>query len=323
MAMAVRVAPETAVRVGLAAIGVTTLAMGLDLPLEAWMLMRLLAGIASAWVLISVSAWSLDVLAGYQRPLLTGVVFSGVGVGIAAAGLLCLVLITAGASSSRAWMMLGALSIAVAVAVWRIFEPRDGRPGEQHKTAATSFRWTPDAVRLVVCYGVFGFGYIIPATFLPVMAKEALDDPTLFGWSWPVFGMAAALSTLAVAMLRRVGNRRLWAGAHLVMAVGVALPALSPHIAAIFLAALFVGGTIMVITLAGMQEARRVAGSAGAAPMMAAMTSSFAAGQIAGPLLVAYGFKGAAGFSQALLLASALLAVSAAALAAGSGKHAS
>jgi Uncharacterised MFS-type transporter YbfB len=52
---------------------------------------------------------------------------------------------------------------------------------------------------VVVCYGVLGFGYILPATFLPALAREVVDDPQLFGFAWPVFGVAAALSTIATA----------------------------------------------------------------------------------------------------------------------------
>jgi MFS family permease len=312
-AMAVRVRHETAIRAGLIAIAVSTLAMGLPLPLALWLLMRALAGVASAWVLIAVSSWSLETLARYQRPLLSSVVFAGVGVGIAIAGVLCLVLMHSGAGSSQAWLALGLFSVAVTVAIWRFFAHSSETGSPRHGSRA-AYRWNADAIRLVACYGLFGFGYIIPATFLPVMAKKALADPALFGWSWPVFGLAAAVSTLAVAMLiRRVGNRRLWTASHFIMAAGVALPVVWPHIAAVFLAALLVGGTFMVVTLAAMQEARRVAGSA-ATVLIAAMTASFAAGQIVGPLLVAYAFQGESGFSHALLVASLLLAASAVAL---------
>jgi hypothetical protein len=72
----------------------------------------------------------------------------------------------------------------------------------------------------------------------------------------------------------------------------------------------------MVITFSAMQEARRVAGGA-ATVLMAAMTSAFAAGQIAGPLSITYGFRSGGSFSQALLLASLLLVVSGLALAGG------
>jgi MFS family permease len=316
-AMAVRLRLETALRAGLVVIGVTTLAMGWRLPLGMWLLMRMLAGVASAWVLISVSAWSLETLARYRRPLLSSIVFAGVGSGIAVAGLLCLALTHGGAGSSQAWMALGLFSLAVTIVIWPFFR-RTGDAGDAAKPGGrAAYHWNADAIRLVVCYGMFGFGYIIPATFLPVMAKKALADTALFGWSWPLFGFAAVLSTLAVAMLiRRVGNRGLWIACHLIMASGVALPVIWPHVVAIFLAALMVGGTFMVITLVAMQEARQVAGSA-ATVLIAAMTASFAAGQIAGPLLITYGLPGEGGFSQALLIAASLLTASAVALASG------
>jgi len=68
---------------------------------------------------------------------------------------------------------------------------------------------------------VLGFGYILPATFLPALAREVVDDPHVFGLAWPVFGVAAALSTIATA--RRFGhaNRlRVWAVSHLLMPPG-------------------------------------------------------------------------------------------------------
>jgi hypothetical protein len=166
----------------------------------------------------------------------------------------------------------------------------------------------------VLCYGAFGFGYIIPATFLPVMAREAIRDPLIFGWSWPIFGAAAASSTFAAAGLVTVfGNRRLWSLTHLVMALGVVLPVVWPGIAGIMVAALFVGGTFMVTTMTGMQEARLVAVGQPTG-LMAAMTSAFAAGQIAGPLFVSYLVGAGRGFAEALVVAAIVLTASAWAL---------
>jgi predicted MFS family arabinose efflux permease len=143
------------------------------------------------------------------------------------------------------------------------------------------------------------------------MAKQVIRDPAVFGWSWPLFGAAAMGSTLATAMLRSlVSNRRLWIVSHLVMAFGVALPVVWPGIAAIMLAALFVGGTFMVITMVGMQEARDVAG-AQATGLMAALTSAFALGQIVGPIIVSYVVAAGGNLSAALLIACGVLVVSA------------
>ena len=179
--------------------------------------------------------------------------------------------------------------------------------------SAPRLEWTPGARRLVACYTAFGFGYMVPATFLPAMAKQAIDDPSLFGWSWPVFGAAAAVSTIVAGRLRAsFGDRTLWIAANILMAVGVllAMPWIPSSAALtlvlVTLSALLVGATFMVITMVGIQEARRTAGTA-ARPLIAAMTTAFAIGQIAGPLAVGL----AGGFLVPLALAAAVLLTSA------------
>jgi hypothetical protein len=146
------------------------------------------------------------------------------------------------------------------------------------------------------------------------MAKQVIRDPAVFGWSWPLFGLAAMGSTLAVVTLRSfVTNRRLWIASHLVMALGVALPVVWSGIVPVMLAALLVGGTFLVITMVGMQEARRV-GGARATGLMAAATSAFALGQIAGPMTVSVLVGAGGDVSAALVIAGVALLVSAYAL---------
>lgn len=309
-AMALRIRPERAIRGGMVTIGIATIAMGFSLPFAAWLLLRLLAGFASAWVLISVSAWCLETLTAYRRPFLNSLVFAGVGSGIVAAGLLCMALTQNHAGSADAWMALGLLSLIATALVWRFFRPHAAAADGARETGHSTFRWNAEAVRLVCCYGVFGFGYIIPATFLPVMAKTALHGSAAFGWTWPLFGLAAVGSTLIAATLtRRMSNRRLWMVSHWVMAVGILLPVWSPQLFTIFAAALCVGSTFMVITLVALQEAKHVAGR-DATVLIAAMTSAFAGGQIVGPLTVSVATGGNASFSVGLMVAAVLLAIS-------------
>jgi MFS family permease len=312
-AMVLRVQAPTAIRAGLVTIGVTTLGMGLVHHVAVWVVLRLVAGIASAWVLIYVSAWALERLTPLRRPLLNGTVYAGVGTGIAVAGGCCLVLMRASASSAHAWIGLGIVSLAVTAVIWRVV--KSGATGPPKAAASPrTYRWDAESVRLVFCYGSFGFGYIIPATFLPVMARAVIDDPAIFGWSWPVFGAAAASSTFAAAWLARViANRRLWMASQFTMAAGVAVPVLWPGIAGIMLAALFVGGTFVVCTMVGLQEARLVAGSH-ATGLMAAMTAAFALGQVFGPLSVSYAIRMGMDIATALLVACALLLLSGVAL---------
>jgi MFS family permease len=311
-AVSLRFPASLVIRAGLAAVGLTTLAMGFTMHLAGWLALRLLAGVASAWVLVFASAWCLEWFEANapaaRRPLLGATLFAGVGTGIAAAGALCLVLILRGQSSAAAWSWLGAIAL-VAAALLPGFGSRVAAP------AAIQSGGTGDgATRLILCYGAFGFGYIIPATFISTMARDLVRDPSIYGWAWPLFGVAAALSTFAAALLRRRwSDRWLWVAGHVIMALGVATPLVLGGIIGIVASALLVGGTFMAVTMVGMQEARREAG-AGARRLMAAMTAAFAAGQIAGPLVVSALAALGSGYAASLLTAAALLVLSALAL---------
>jgi predicted MFS family arabinose efflux permease len=310
-AMVQRARADHAIRASLAITAGATLAMAFADGLAAWLALRALAGVSSAWALIHMSSWCAQRLARLGRPAFNGIVFAGVGAGIVLAGALCLALMTAGAGSRTAWLWLGAIGVLITAVVWPVLKDSESAAAS---AAFAGYSWTPDAVRLVACYSAFGIGYIIPATFVPVMAKQVIEDPAVFGWAWPLFGAAAMASTLLAGALQRVlSGRRLWMASACVMALGVAAPLVIGGLAGILACALLVGGTFVVATLAGVQVAREVAGGA-AHVLLAAMTAAFAASQVAGPLLVSFLVERSGGFGGALLLAFGVLVASAAAL---------
>ncbi len=90
---------------------------------------------------------------------------------------------------------------------------------------------------------------------------------------------------VAARSLAAVPRRRLWAAAQGVMALGTALPVAVHALWAVVVSALLVGGTFMIATMAGLQLARE-ARPDDPTPLLARMTAAFAAGQIAGPLVV-------------------------------------
>jgi predicted MFS family arabinose efflux permease len=310
------IAPTRAIFSGLLAIAVTTLAMGFTHVFAEWAIWRTVAGIASAFVLVHISAWAMPQLAALERPALGGVVFAGVGIGVAGAGLICLAFVARGANSAQLWLIFGAVSTLAMFAIVPLLRSPAGNIETDSAAAGVNSRtsFSGDEWRLILCYAAFGFGYIIPATFLPVMAREVIPDPALFGWAWPLFGTAGTITTLLTARANKPElTRTFWALSHVVMAVGCAVAALISSFTAVLIAALAVGATFMVITMLAVQEARLVAG-AHARPLIGAMTAAFAIGQIVGPLLV----RGSAGtgtqFGGPLLVAAGLMLASGAAL---------
>jgi MFS family permease len=295
-------APARAIRWGLVSIALFTLGMGLTHELSLWLALRFLAGAASAFVLVGVSAWAMPVLAQLHQATRSGQVFAGVGVGICFAGLVGLVAGVTALGSQATWISLGVIAAGFALALWRPLAS-DG----VHTTTVVGLEHVPltrQAWTAALCYGAFGYGYIIPATFLPALAREVIKDPAVFGWVWPVFGTAAAVSTVfAVRLLPALSSRRLWAYGQCVLALGVVAPVFAVNLTTLLLAALCVGGTFMVITMAGIQEARRL-GGAQSARVVALYTAAFALGQIVGPLTVSL-FNG--GLLPSLLAALALV----------------
>ena len=137
-----RIGATTGIRAGLAAIGITTLAMGMEHHVAVWLALRALAGIASAWVLIYVSAWCLERLAALGRPALSNTVFAGVGTGIALAGGLCLALMRVGAGSTRAWFVLGLLSVALSAVIWGVLgSGAASRGASRERASARGMEW--------------------------------------------------------------------------------------------------------------------------------------------------------------------------------------
>jgi hypothetical protein len=93
-----------------------------------------------------------------------------------------------------------------------------------------------------------------------------------------------------------------------VLAGGVLMPALWVNVPTLLLSAVCVGGTFMIITMAGIREALRLGGEP-ASLAVGVMTAAFGAGQIAGPMTVSLLGRSDHAFALASLIAVASLVV--------------
>ncbi|WP_175663861.1 YbfB/YjiJ family MFS transporter [Burkholderia ambifaria] len=317
---AVRVAPARMVRFGLAATVLLTAAMGIGHLLSAWLVVRFVAGVVSAWTFVFVSQWGLRRLTELHAPEWSGVIYAGPGVGIVLTGLIGGAL--AGHRAAPGWLGFAALSAVLSVAIWRVFgtAPAAAAPARPAATATAPYdarRHRADAAWLVVLYGMPGFGYIITATFLPVIARAALPAgspwPDLF---WPMFGAALIVGAIAAARLPgHWDNRLLLAAGCATQALGIAAGIVWPNAAGFSVGSALLGLPFTAITLFAMREARRLHGER-AAGLMGYATASYGVGQILGPLVAAPLTARFGSFSPALWVAAGALLVGAAGFAA-------
>lgn len=308
------------IRFSLLATAALTAAMAIDLPVF-WPWWRFASGVVSAIGFVFVSTWCLARLAEQGATQWGGVIYTGPGIGITLSGLAALVMVAMGVSAASAWIAFGVLAALLGVGVWPVFKPAGGARAEAPAaTAGTTLShavaWGAQHAGLTLAYGLAGFGYVITATFLPVIARQNLPGSVWVDLFWPVFGVGVAAGALLTGRLPLGTDRRsLLAACYLLQAAGVLAPLLAPNVAGFMLGSALVGLPFTAITLFGLQEVRRIAPHS-VTSFTGLMTASYGVGQIAGPALVAailgWAAAPAAGFQMSLYVAAGSLLAGAA-----------
>ncbi|MDQ0325958.1 MFS family permease [Rhodopseudomonas julia] len=281
----------------------------LGLPLPEWLIVtvRGFAGVFSAVAMVAASHWLIHERGHHDgAPAL----FAGVGIGIlvsaeiiAAGDLLAL-------QSPAIWLVLAAAALALTIVTLFLQRRVDGsKPATVPHAADGDASTSLGAARLVLIYGLAGFGYIITATYLPLLVRTSFEsvDPLHI---WAVFGLGAVPSCFFWHRLhRRLGTGKSLVANLLVQAVGVGLPVIHMPAASIA-SALLVGGTFMGTVTIAMPAARKIAAKA-RFNILAVMTASYGVGQIVGPLVTNALYRQSHSFDASLLIASAALFIAA------------
>ncbi len=308
------------VRGGLAATALLTLGMALHQP-AAWVLLRFAAGLASAVVFVYTSGFCLEQLARRGVPTRGALIYVGPGLGIVASGLAATALVQLHAPAAVGWLTFGVLAAMLAASVWGVFDASRGIAAPPPVTPATgqAVSREPAGVGemslLTLAYGLAGIGYIITATFLPVIARQALPGSQWLDLFWPLFGLGVMIGAAGASRFSPQGDMRLrLAGCYLVQAAGVASSLVSPTLMGFAIGSLLLGLPFTAITFFAMQEARSVR-PGGATSFMGLLTAAYGLGQIVGPplaaWLVARSVNAAQGFNTSLWIATALLVLGA------------
>jgi MFS family permease len=305
------------VRAALVATALVTLGMALPWP-AAWPLLRFAAGLASAVAFLYTSSWCLEQLAHRDVPEMGALIYVGPGAGIVVTGLAASGLVATGARADAGWLTFGVLAALLAAIAWPAFDrrhalapiPQAGGPQAAVARQESSGSRGELAV-LAIAYGLAGIGYIVTATFLPVIARQALPGSHALDLFWPLLGIGVMIGAIGASRLRSGGDRRLrLAACYLIQAAGVAASVVAPTLAGFAIGSLLVGVPFTAITFFAMQEARRLRPHS-AASFMGLLTAMYGVGQIAGPPMAAWlvgrSANPAQGFTEALWIATGVL----------------
>ena len=312
----------TWLRGGLVATCVLTLGMALHVP-ALWPWLRFAAGVASAFVFVFTSGWCLARLAERNASNLGGLMYTGPGAGIAISGVLASGMVALHWKAAAGWLIFGMLACVLTAITWRTFKLKLAMPTPARTEVAMSTAHVPTSFGsrwhmfwLAIAYGLDGLGYIITATFLPVIARQVMPGSPWLDLFWPVFGLAVIAGALISTRISLSGDLRyILATSYLMQAVGVIMTVWLPTPLGFALGSLLLGLPFTAITFFAMQEVRRLRPTS-VASSMGLLTAVYGLGQVAGPPLAAWLLSRSAtvgqGFNLALEIAASSLVLGAA-----------
>lgn len=266
------------------------------------LLLRFGTGVASAWVLVMITSLSQQLANAHGRQRLGALVFAGPGVGIAVTGLLALGAHLLGLGSAALWLIYAMAALVMLLAVLQCL-PQALEPAPVAATSNSGPTQGKGIGRLGLVYGLYGIGYILPATFLSQMANQQFQGQWMADLFWPAFGLSAALGVVVVS-LRRPGRTSAWLTATLwLQGLGV-LACLQGGGIGLGLGVVLCGGPFLACMQLVMQRSRELAPHA-TQRNAGLLTACFALGQLSGPLLAALSSHFSGGLQPALVMAAA------------------
>ncbi|MCH4561383.1 MULTISPECIES: YbfB/YjiJ family MFS transporter [Mesorhizobium] len=281
----------------------------LAFPLPEWLVVTIrgFAGLFSAMSMVAASHWLIH---DHRQHRSAPALYSGVGLGIVVSAEIIAVGRLTSLSSYTIWFALAAAALAVTIISVAMQGRADGSKPHQVQSQLASEEQNPimlGATRLILIYGLAGLGYIITATYLPLLVRSAgaSFDPVHI---WAMFGLGAVPSCfLWHALDQRWGTHRSLMLNLVVQATGVLLPVLHTP-AAYIVSALLVGGTFMGTVTIAMPAARKLSGKVHF-NMLAIMTAAYGVGQVIGPLMANALYLRTASFDASLVIATLALLV--------------
>lgn len=265
-------------------------------PLSFWWyaLWRGAAGLAGGVLMVLAAPAVLPLVAAERRGLVGGIIFIGVGLGVVASGTLVPLLLRSGLVAT--WCVLGALALALTLAVWRSWPGAHKRPAPDREAASVS----PSSqarrgiglalLGLFIGYGLDAVGIVPHMVFLSdFIARDLGRGVTAGAYFWALFGLGAVIGP---ALSGHIGDRIGFGWAlrltFVVQALCVGLLAVAEGTAALVLSSIVVGASAPGIAPLALGRAHIL--TSDAVSRQAAWRSATVAFAI-GQAVAAYGFS--------------------------------
>jgi len=282
---------------------------------SAWLLLRLAAGCASAFVFIAggLLATRLGVADPQRGGLLIGIYYGGTGLGIVLSALVVPLALQIGATPHAwvwGWAALAVLCFAATVMLrWPAARlaglggaPGGGAGGARSRVPIRKFAFALGG------YAMFGMGYIGYMTFVVALLREQGYGAGSITAFYALLGVAVMVSPrIWAGLLDRRRDGRPLALFNALLGVATLLPALSAAWPLLLLSGILFGGVFLSVVASTTALVRHNLPVGQWAAGIGAFTIVFAAGQIIGPGVVGWISDGAGGLTRGFVVSALVL----------------
>jgi MFS family permease len=285
-----------------------------------WLVQRLLVGVASA--LVFVTGGLLAARLGATQParggLLIGLYYGGTGLGITLSALVVPLVLQGAEQQAHAWAWgWAALAllcfVAAALLRWPVVQiarlAAQGGPSAADPGAPAMARLPLRRFGFALAgYGMFGLGYIGYMTFVVALLREQGQSATRITVFYALLGVAVMASPRLWAwLLDRYRDGRPQALLNALLGLATLLPAVASAWPLVLLSGLLFGAVFLSLVASTTALVRHNLPPAQWASGIGAFTIVFAAGQIAGPMMVGWVSDGPGGLERGFVLSAVAL----------------
>lgn len=240
--LAARLGAVFALRGGMVLATVAFFACAWPFPFVWFFVWRFAAGLAGAAIIVLAAPTVLPYVPASRRGVVTGAIFTGVGLGIAASGTLVPPLLILGLTWT--WIGLGVVALILTVVAWTGWPSPRGGTGP---VRAESNAPLPPAVKAVCLeYGLAAVGLVVHMVFLvDYVARELGQGIAQGGAYWVLFGLGAMCGPMLGGWAGdRIGFRLALRIGTVVQVVAVALPVIWAGPVALGISSVVVGAFV-------------------------------------------------------------------------------
>lgn len=261
----------------------TTIVLGFSPNETVWFVSRLIAGFASAMLLVVGAAIVMVKLNFEDKTKAMGLYFTGIGIALASSDLISRYFLI-NYSWMEAWIALSICGTILAFYPLYILSFDKVVRSKQEKHPFDKRLFTPFVILLIFAYFTEGVGFVIQGTFLPTIIKSIDGMQEYATLSWLFVGIAGIPSSIIwMRLAYRFGSVNMIIIAMLLQVIGILLPTMFSNIYSSILSGVLYGATFVGLVALFMNFGGKISHK-NPVMLMGALTTAYGIGQVFAPL---------------------------------------